>query len=148
MPFRRATTVLLLACTVALLAGFTGCNFNSDDQRARDAKTRDEVAKATERAKPALQEAGHELDEAAHEAAHEVKAAAQGVRDGLNNGQPSLVDVNSATEDQLLDLPGIGKPQARRIIDNRPYADKHDLLAKAVVNGATYAKIRDRITAK
>ena len=148
MSFRRTISVVLLSCAIALLAGSTGCNFNSDDQRARDEKTRDAVAKATERAKPAIQEAGHELDEAAHEAAHEVKAAAQGVRDGLNNSQHSPVDVNSATEDQLLELPGIGKPQARKIIDNRPYTVKHDLVAKGVLSAATYDKIRDQIAAK
>jgi DNA uptake protein ComE-like DNA-binding protein len=146
MPFRSTTSVFLLSCTVALLAGSTGCNINSRDQRERDA--RDEVAKATERAKPAIEEAGHELDKVADEAVHAADAAAQGVRDAWNNSQHSLVDVNSATEAQLLDLPGIGKPQARKIIDHRPYADKHDLLAKGAVSGATYAKITDQITAK
>ena len=148
MPFRRTSSVFLLSCTVALLAGSTGCNFNSDDQRARDEKTRDEVAKATERAKPALEEARHELDKVGDEVVHAADAAAQGVRDAWNNSQHSLVDVNSATEAQLLDLPGIGKLQARKIIDHRPYADKHDLLANGAVSSATYAKITDQITAK
>jgi DNA uptake protein ComE-like DNA-binding protein len=148
MPFRRTTSVFLLSCTVALLADSTGCNFNSQDQRERDAKTRDEVAKAAERAKPAFEEAGHELDKVADKAVHAADAAAQGVRDAWNKSQHSLVDVNSATEAQLLDLPGIGKPQARKIIDHRPYAEKHDLLVKGAVSGATYAKITDQITAK
>ena len=135
--------VALLTCAVALVAA-AGCNLSPSDQRARDEKTRDEVAKATERAKPVIEEAGRKLGEAAREAG----AAAQGVRDGLKDGQPSLVDVNSATEGQLLDLSGIGKPEARKIIDNRPYTDQHDLVAKGAVSGATYDKIRDRVTAK
>jgi DNA uptake protein ComE-like DNA-binding protein len=147
MPLRRTTSVFLLSCAVALLAGSTGCNFSSQDQRERDAKTRDEVAKATERAKPALEEAGHELDKVGDEAVHAADAAAQAVRNAWNNSQHSLVDVNSATEAQLLDLPGIDKLQARKIIDHRPYADKHDLLAKGTVSSATYAKITDQITA-
>jgi DNA uptake protein ComE-like DNA-binding protein len=139
--------VALLTCAVALVAA-AGCNLSPSDQRARDEKTRDEVAKATERAKPVIEEAGRKVGEAAREAAHEAGAAAQGVRDGLKDGPPSLVDVNSATEGQLLDLPGIGKPEARKIIDNRPYTDKHDLVAKGAVSAATYDKIRDRVTAK
>jgi DNA uptake protein ComE-like DNA-binding protein len=138
---------VVLTCAVASVAA-AGCNLSPSDQRARDEKTRDEVAKATERAKPVIKEAGRKVGEAAQEAAHQARAAAEGVRDGLKDGQPSLVDVNSATQSQLLELPGIGKPEARKIIDNRPYADKHDLVAKGAVSGATYDKIRDRIIAK
>jgi DNA uptake protein ComE-like DNA-binding protein len=147
MSFPIPTRAAFLACVTALLIA-AGCNFGSDDQRARDEKTRDAVARATERAKPAIEEAGRKLDEVANEAAHEAGAAAKGVRDGWNNSQHSLVDVNSATEGQLLDLPGIGRPQARKIIDNRPYAEKHDLVAKGVLSAATYAKIRDSITVR
>lgn len=104
----RATALI---CAVASVAA-AGCNLSPSDQRARDEKTRDEVAKATERAKPVIKEAGRKVGGAAQEAAHEARAAAEGVRDGLKDGQPSLVDVNCATEGQLLDLPGIGKPEA------------------------------------
>lgn len=147
MSLLNPARAAMFACVIALFIA-AACSYSSDDQRTRDEKTRDEVAKATERAKPAIERAGHELDDAVHEAAHEAGAAARGVHDGWNNGQHSLVDVNSATEGQLLELPGIGKLQARKIIDNRPYADKHDLLAKGAVSGATYAKVRDRIVAR
>jgi DNA uptake protein ComE-like DNA-binding protein len=135
-----------LAC--AVIAGPTGCNSNDADQRARDERTRDEVAKATERAKPALEDAGRKLGEAAHAAADEARATAEGVRDGWNNGEHPLVDLNSASETQLLDLPGINRPAARRIIAGRPYRDKHDLLDKQILSGAAYQQIRDRVTAK
>ena len=146
MPILTSTRALVLAFVTALLIA-ASCNYSSDDQRVRDEKTRDEVAKATERAKPAIEQAGHELDAAVHEAAHEAGATAQGVREGWNNSQHSLVNVNSATEGQLLELPGVGKLQARKIIDNRPYAGKHDLVAKGAISDATYAKVRDRIVA-
>ncbi len=148
MTFHRTTSFFLLGCALALLAAATGCNFSSDDQRARDEKTRDEVAKATERAKPALEEAGRTIDRAVDDAAHQARAAAQGVRDGLKNGPRSLIDVNSASEDQLLELPGVGKLQARKIIANRPYAGKRDLVTKGAISDATYAKISDQITAR
>jgi DNA uptake protein ComE-like DNA-binding protein len=149
MPSSRKCAILIcgLICSV-LLTGFAGCNSSDPDQRARDEKIRDDVAKATERAKPAIQDAGKQIGEAAHEAAHEARAAAEGVREGWNNGQHPLLDLNSATESQLLDLPGINRPAARRIMDARPYRDKHELLEKGVISGATYQKIRDQVTAK
>jgi DNA uptake protein ComE-like DNA-binding protein len=148
MPFSRSFTALSLCSAALVLASCVGCNTNDPDQRARDEKTRDEVAKATERAKPAIEDAGRKLGEAAHDAADQARAAAEGVREGWNNGQHPLVDLNSASESQLLDLPGINRPAARKIIEGRPYRDKHDLIDKGILSGATYQKIRDQVTAK
>ena len=148
MLFSRNFTALSLCSAALVLTSCVGCNTNDSDQRARDEKTRDEVAKATERAKPAIEDAGRKLGEAAHDAADQARAAAEGVREGWNNGQHPLVDLNSASESQLLDLPGINRPVARKIIEGRPYRDKHDLIDKGILSGATYQKIRDQVTAK
>jgi len=59
-----------------------------------------------------------------------------------------LVDINSASEDQLKELPGIGDALASRIVKQRPYKRKDDLVDKKVIPEAAYERIKHQIVAK
>jgi len=75
-------------------------------------------------------------------------AAAQTPKPSAATPAGVLLDINTASADQLKALPGIGDAYSKRIIDGRPYAMKNQLTQRGILPAATYEKIKDKIIAK
>src|ERR1700730_3020367 len=115
---------LLCLCCAALAAGCAPYSAPQDSARqqpGRGDRTRETVARATERMKPELEWSAKKLGAAAEWAAEETLAAIEGFFEGWYRPSRQAIDLNSASERQLESLPGITQDDARRIIRFRPY---------------------------
>jgi competence protein ComEA len=59
-----------------------------------------------------------------------------------------LVDINSASAQELDKLPGVGPARAQAIIANRPYKGKDELAQRKIVPQNVYDQIKDKIVAR
>lgn len=68
------------------------------------------------------------------------------VRDTAAAAATALIDLNSATVDELQALPGIGPAKAKAIIEGRPYKSLKDFETRGIVAASTVEKFRDQVT--
>jgi len=62
--------------------------------------------------------------------------------------QGGLVDINSASAQELDKLPGVGPARSQAIIANRPYKGKDDLTQRKILPQNVYNQIKDKIVAR
>ena len=78
--------------------------------------------------------------------------AAPSTRQGTDRSatatQGGLVDINTASKEELDKLPGVGPARADAIVKNRPYRSKNELDDKKIIPHATYEGIKDKIVAR
>ena len=139
------TSICLTSAFLLFLAA--GCSHSSQSQQ--DEQLKRNAAKAAQEAKQAAQDAADKARIAAANAEQKVNAIAAGVQEGLQNGKTAhVVDINSASKEQLSMLPGISPVRAQRIIDNRPYRSPRDLVRKGLISQGEYERISKNVVAQ
>jgi len=108
--------------------------------------TRQQAAKTTEQLKQESREAAGNIKKGAAVAQTQITAAAQGVKEGLNDKNSSLVDLNRANKAQLMGLLGIDEARANAIIADRPYQQPRDVVRKGAISANEYEKISDHVS--
>lgn len=116
----RLLSVSLLAATLAFLFACTTKD-NPDEIRQR-------TAEATETMR------------------RDTKAVVEGVKEGMGHDSKAI-DINKASREDLLTLPGLSEREADRIVAARPFGDAHDLVSRHVISAAEYDRVRDRVIA-
>jgi competence protein ComEA len=84
--------------------------------------------------------------EATAEVKSDAKAVVEGIREGWNRNKP--LDLNSASKEQLVSLPGVTAAEADRVIAGRPYDEPGELVKRHIMSKSEYDKIADQVTAK
>jgi DNA uptake protein ComE-like DNA-binding protein len=75
----------------------------------------------------------------------DTKAVVEGVKEGMHSDK--TIDINTASREDLLNLPGMTEREADRIIAARPFKNARELLSRHLIPQAEYDKISDRIIA-
>ena len=96
--------------------------------------------------KDTLRKGGSKLQDKAKEATNKASATKDAAKDSAA-GSVGKLDLNSATEAELAQLPGIGEARAKAIVKGRPYTGKDELKRKKIVPASVYEKIKDRVIA-
>jgi competence protein ComEA len=108
---------------IILLGGMAACTRNQSPQELKE-----KTARATAELKG------------------DAKAVAAGVREGWSRDKP--LDLNSATKEQLVTLPGVTGTDADKVIAGRPYDDPGQLVTRHILPKSKYDAIADRLQAK
>lgn len=93
-----------------------------------------------------LQDKAESQKDKAKEATSKASATKEAAKDSAA-GSVGKLDLNSATEAELAQLPGIGEARAKAIVKGRPYTGKDELKRKKIVPASVYEKIKDRVIA-
>ena len=109
--------------TILLLAALAGCSQPQNSQELKE-----KTAQATAEVK------------------RDAKAVEEGIREGWSRDKP--LDLNTATKEQLLSLPGMTAEEADRVVAGRPYNEPGELVTRHILPKTEYDKITDHVTAR
>ncbi len=132
--FASAAALIAFASTLTVISAFAAPVGTTTTKHMQAATTSAPAAAApaTEAAKP--------MAKASTTSAKKMAKAAPAAH--------TMVDLNSASKEDLMKLPGIGDAIADKIVAGRPYKAKSELLKNKTVNAPTYSKIKGWVVAK
>jgi len=122
MKLHRLGSVSLVLHASSSLLTFSACSSKQDNPD----EIRERTAQATETVR------------------RDTKAVVEGVKEGMRSDSKAI-NINKASREDLLTLPGITEHEADRIIAGRPFDDAHDLVNRHIVSQTEYDKIGDRV---
>jgi DNA uptake protein ComE-like DNA-binding protein len=144
--FRGSRAALLSAGLMAFGLTIVACNQQPKSSQEEDREIRQKSAEVTSTVKKGAEETAAETKEAAAKAQEKLDAVAAGVKDGLNSN--TRIDLNSATEEKISTLPGIGPHKAGEIVKARPYGSSHELVSKGILSESQFERISPQVTAR
>jgi DNA uptake protein ComE-like DNA-binding protein len=131
---------LAFGISVTLLLA-AGCASHPSDQQIQQ-----QAAQTTQQVKQGAQQAADTARVAAANAEDKLNAVAAGVKQGLQGGPSApVIDLNTASRDQLVTLPGITSARARKIIEGRPYSTPQDLVTRDILTQNQFDRISRRV---
>jgi DNA uptake protein ComE-like DNA-binding protein len=133
--------LIVFAVLTAAMLFSAGCSQQDTE------KTKQQAAQATEKIREESKVAAVELKKDAKEAAKQTKAAAEGVKEGLQSPD-AAVNVNTASKVQLQTLPGLDEEMADRIVAGRPYHTVDEVGTKGAVSPEEFRAIKRKIVVK
>jgi len=146
IPFSLSALALVLAAAVAVAGtSATSTTNTSTSTKTTSATTRHHASRHTTQAENA-QASGAVSSTVAEKSAKGSAAKTAAATKPAKASAP--LDLNSASKEDLMKLPGIGEANADKIVAGRPYKMKSELVSKKIVNTATYQKIRAHVIAK
>ena len=130
--------MLLIVCLVALFAGAAvqGLSTRAGAAQAQNAGSTGPAPSQGAAQKPDPQPPGLAAAAARPQTVAEKIVASQ-----------QLLDINTATPEQLTALPGMGAAYAARVIAGRPYSAKNQLVTRGLLPKDVYERIRELIIA-
>ena len=95
---------------------------------------------------PSAQEVKEKAANATAAIKSDTKAAAEGIREGWNRDK--ALDLNKASKDDLLALPGITPEKADKVIASRPFTSPDQLVSRGILTSSQFEKIKTKVLVK
>jgi hypothetical protein len=123
VEFKNSPVKVKFVWACLLLAVLVGCNTDQNPQELREKTARETAAMK-----------------------RDAKAVAQGIREGWSRDKP--LDLNTASKEDLMTLPGVTSEEADRVLAARPFRSPNEMVSRRIMTKTQYDKIADRVVAK